>query len=133
MRGISAAVKTVVFGAAAVVVCKPAASALPGYASAYALPHDLAQRHRIRRYGFHGIAHEYMLMRYAEITGTSTRDAVLITLQLGNGCSGAIPVSQANSGGGVPIGPAGGVLVCPVGNPGCTPGVAPYVGTNTTP
>ena len=53
--------------------------------------------------------------------------------QLGNGCSGAIPVSQANSSGGVPIGPAGGVLVCPVGNPGCTPGVAPYVGTNTTP
>src|SRR5438552_2694123 len=64
-------------------------SALPDHAAAYALPHDLAQRHKIRRYGFHGIAHEYMLTRYAEITGTPTGSATLITLQLGNGCSAA--------------------------------------------
>ena len=52
---------------------------------------------------------------------------------LGNGCSGAIAVSSANATGGPPIGPVGGVPVCPLGDPGCTPGVAPYTGTNTTP
>lgn len=52
---------------------------------------------------------------------------------LGNGCSGQVPVSLANSGTGVPIGPVGGVPVCPLGDPACTPGVAPYTGTNTTP
>jgi len=52
---------------------------------------------------------------------------------LGNGCSGAIAVSSANQSGGPAIGPVGGVPVCPLGDPGCTPGVAPYTGTNTTP
>jgi acetate kinase len=32
---------------------------LPGYASTYAIPHELSLRHRIRRYGFHGLAHRY--------------------------------------------------------------------------
>jgi hypothetical protein len=45
---------------------------------------------------------------------------------LGNGCSA--PVAA-----GATIGPAGGVLVCPQGTAGCTPGVAPFTGTNTTP
>lgn len=45
---------------------------------------------------------------------------------LGNGCSPAV-------GPGAVIAPAGGVLVCPPLDPGCTPGVAPYTGTNTTP
>jgi hypothetical protein len=45
---------------------------------------------------------------------------------LGNGCSAAVAA-------GATIGPAGGTPVCPGGDPGCTPGVAPYVGTNTTP
>jgi hypothetical protein len=45
---------------------------------------------------------------------------------LGNGCSGAVAV-------GATVGPVGGVPVCPVGAVGCTPGVAPFTGTNATP
>lgn len=60
---------------------------LPEYAYTYALPYEVAQRNRVRRYGFHGTAHEYMLNRYAESAGISTREATIITLQLGNGCS----------------------------------------------
>ena len=45
---------------------------------------------------------------------------------LGNGCSSAVTA-------GTQIAPAGGVLVCPQGTALCTPGVAPYTGTNTTP
>jgi hypothetical protein len=51
---------------------------------------------------------------------------------LGNGCSGQVPTSTLNGGLGT-IGPVGGVLVCPAGDPGCTPGVAPFTGTNVTP
>jgi acetate kinase len=62
---------------------------LPDYAAQYALPADWAGRHRIRRYGFHGIAHQSLVMRYAEIVRTPVAQARVITLQLGNGCSAA--------------------------------------------
>jgi len=50
---------------------------------------------------------------------------------LGNGCNPPIaaPLNQVDPG----IGPAGGILVCPQGDPGCTPGVGKYTGTNATP
>ena len=60
---------------------------LPEHAATYALPHELARRHGIRRYGFHGLAHESMLRRYSELTGIPTSQANLITVQLGGGCS----------------------------------------------
>jgi acetate kinase len=62
---------------------------LPEHAYIYALPHDLAEKHKIRRYGFHGTAHEYMLLQYAQAQGIPTSEANIITLQLGNGCSAA--------------------------------------------
>jgi acetate kinase len=64
-------------------------SGMPGHASTYALPYELAQRHKVKRYGFHGIAHEYMLKRYAQLAGVHVSEATIITLQLGNGCSAA--------------------------------------------
>jgi len=51
---------------------------------------------------------------------------------LGNGCSPAAAASTAN-GGVVPIGPAGGILVCPAGDTSCVPGTGAYTGTNVTP
>jgi acetate kinase len=56
-------------------------------ASRYAIPLELAERHRIRRYGFHGLAHRYMTERYAALTATPLEQVKLVTLQLGNGCS----------------------------------------------
>jgi hypothetical protein len=50
---------------------------------------------------------------------------------LGNGCSPAAFTSTANAAGGVPIGPAGGVFVCPPGF--TTTSGAACTGTNTTP
>lgn len=60
---------------------------LPDYAASYALPTELARRHRIRRYGFHGIAHQQLATRYGELGITATTRAKLITVHLGNGCS----------------------------------------------
>jgi hypothetical protein len=51
---------------------------------------------------------------------------------LGNGCSAAVGVTGLPPGAPA-IGPAGGTPVCPPADPACTPGVAPYTGTNTTP
>lgn len=61
---------------------------LPDHARAYALPAAWTTPHRIRRYGFHGIAHRYMYERCAALAGPGGARRV-ITLQLGNGCSAA--------------------------------------------
>ena len=63
--------------------------ALPPRAAIYPLPHELTARHGLRRFGFHGIAHDCMLRRYAHLAGVPIAEAVLITLQLGGGCSAA--------------------------------------------
>jgi len=60
---------------------------LPEHASRYAIPQELTLKHRIRRYGFHGLAHQYMTERYTAITSKPIDQTKLVTLQLGNGCS----------------------------------------------
>lgn len=56
-------------------------------AATYAIPYELSQKHRIRRYGFHGIAHQYDAARYAELNGKQPDEISIVTLHLGNGCS----------------------------------------------
>jgi acetate kinase len=60
---------------------------LPPRAFTYALPAEQAARHGIRRFGFHGIGHSYMMDRYADLCGRPAGELDLITLQLGAGCS----------------------------------------------
>lgn len=62
---------------------------LPAHARMYAIPPALAARHGIRRYGFHGIGHAWMMERYAELSATAVARLNLITLHLGAGCSAA--------------------------------------------
>jgi acetate kinase len=69
---------------------------MPKVARQYALPFELAERHRIRRYGFHGIAHASLANGYAAYTGNPLKQVRLITLQLGNGCSVAA-IAQGRS------------------------------------
>jgi acetate kinase len=63
--------------------------AMPDVAKQYALPRDLVRRYRIRRYGFHGIAHASLLDGYLRAAGKAADATRVITLQLGNGCSAA--------------------------------------------
>jgi len=60
---------------------------IPETAALYALPYELSLKHKIRRYGFHGLAHEYDVGRYAELTGKRVSECSAVTLHLGNGCS----------------------------------------------
>ena len=62
---------------------------MPEHAFRYAIPHELAVKHGIRRYGFHGLAYRSVLARYAELVGTPIDRATLVALHLGNGCSAA--------------------------------------------
>ncbi|MDE2450821.1 MAG: acetate/propionate family kinase [Gammaproteobacteria bacterium] len=62
-------------------------SGLPRVAAEYALPPDLGVELGVRRYGFHGLAHEAMWRRWCELEPNLVRGGRLITLQLGGGCS----------------------------------------------
>jgi acetate kinase len=61
-------------------------ASLPDVAAHYAIPADLSERFGIRRFGFHGLAHRYMVERYRALR-PDIPEPRLITLQLGNGCS----------------------------------------------
>lgn len=60
---------------------------MPDAAALYPLDPSLTDRHGIRRYGFHGLAHRSMLERHAALARGAGRR--LVTLQLGGGCSAA--------------------------------------------
>lgn len=60
---------------------------LPAVARSYAIPAALSREHEIYRYGFHGLAHEYMWRQWCRLTGNTAQQGRLITLQLGSGCS----------------------------------------------
>jgi len=60
---------------------------IPEYAANYAIPYELSRKHGIRRYGFHGLAHEYDIARYAEQTGKRVAEINAVVMHLGNGCS----------------------------------------------
>lgn len=60
---------------------------LPAPAATYALPRELAEKHRIRRYGFHGTSHQFVSEAAADLVGRPLADLDQIVLHLGNGCS----------------------------------------------
>lgn len=60
---------------------------LPEHTRHYALPLGLQQQQRIRRYGFHGLSHQYVAGAAAEWLGRPLAELKLISLHLGNGAS----------------------------------------------
>lgn len=60
---------------------------MPRQAYIYALPYEFYEKHRIRRYGFHGTSHQYVAMRCAELLGKPFDECKIVTCHLGNGSS----------------------------------------------
>ncbi len=60
---------------------------MPAEAYIYALPYMFYEKHRIRRYGFHGTSHRYVAARAAKLLGKPLSELKLITVHLGNGGS----------------------------------------------
>jgi len=61
-------------------------SQLPLEAVVYPIPYEWYEK-GIRRYGFHGISHQYCSRRTAEILNIDLESSRLIVCHLGNGCS----------------------------------------------
>jgi acetate kinase len=61
-------------------------SRMPEAAFVYPGPYEWLKQ-GIRRYGFHGINHEYCAGRAAQLLGKDLRSLKLVTCHLGNGCS----------------------------------------------
>ncbi|MBM9519071.1 acetate kinase [Desulforhopalus vacuolatus] len=60
---------------------------LPPHAFRYAIPKDLYEKDRIRRYGFHGTSHKYVVGECAKLCGIDVDKINAITVHLGNGGS----------------------------------------------
>ena len=60
---------------------------LPPHAYLYGLPRRFYQDWGVRRYGFHGTSHYYMLTRSAELLDREPGKTSIISAHLGNGCS----------------------------------------------
>lgn len=60
---------------------------LPEVAQTYAIPRELARRLGLRRYGFHGIAHQAMWRRWRKLRPEMANGGRIISFQLGAGCS----------------------------------------------
>lgn len=53
----------------------------------YALPYELYEKYRIRKYGFHGTSHRFVSLQAAKLMGKKPEDVKLISCHLGNGAS----------------------------------------------
>lgn len=62
-------------------------SSLPRRAYTYAIPQDIAEQYKIRRYGFHGTSHHYVAKRTADFLQQDLHSLRIISLHLGNGAS----------------------------------------------
>ena len=64
-------------------------ASLPERAAHYAIPFELARRHGIRRFGFHGLSYAWAAARSAALLDRPPDDVRLVVLHLGNGASAA--------------------------------------------
>ncbi|MEF2230295.1 MAG: acetate kinase [Pseudodesulfovibrio sp.] len=60
---------------------------IPPHAFMYALPWELYDEHRVRRYGFHGTSHKFVSGELARVLARPLTELNIISLHLGNGGS----------------------------------------------
>lgn len=60
---------------------------MPEKAYLYGIPYSYYEKHKVRRYGFHGTSHDYVSTRAAQILGKDRKDMKIIVCHLGNGAS----------------------------------------------
>ena len=60
---------------------------MPRHAFIYGVPYEYYEKHKIRRYGFHGTSHYFVSHRAAELLGQPIEKLKIVTCHLGNGSS----------------------------------------------
>ena len=58
---------------------------MPAKAYMYAIPYEVYEEHKIRKYGFHGTSHKFISQETAKLLGK--KDAKMVICHLGNGSS----------------------------------------------
>ncbi len=69
---------------------------MPEASYTYAIDQDIASKYHIRRYGFHGINHEYVARQAAKHLDKKLSECNFISLHLGNGASACL-IKQGKS------------------------------------
>ena len=60
---------------------------MPEYVYRYALPYEWCEEYGVRRYGFHGMSHQYVSGEAAKVMGKKPEEVKLIICHVGNGAS----------------------------------------------
>lgn len=60
---------------------------MPKESFLYAIPYELYEKDKVRRYGFHGTSHRYVSQRAFEVLGMKPEGTRMITCHIGNGSS----------------------------------------------
>lgn len=60
---------------------------MPPTSYLYAIPYEYYEKHKIRKYGFHGSSHRYVMERAAQMMETKKEKLRLISCHIGNGVS----------------------------------------------
>lgn len=82
---------------------------MPEVAFRYAIPNEFYYTHGIRAYGFHGTSHKYVSEQAAAYL--NKKDAKVITIHLGNGCSMAAVNSGKCVDNSMGLGPMNGLIM----------------------
>ncbi len=72
---------------------RPSTPTMPDEATTYAVPEDWRDRLGVRRFGFHGLSHEYASRRAADLIGRPVEALRIVTCHLGAGASLAAVVN----------------------------------------
>lgn len=60
---------------------------MPPTSYLYSIPYEYYSKHKIRKYGFHGTSHRYVMQRAADLMGMPVDKLRLISCHIGNGVS----------------------------------------------
>ena len=87
LRGINASIKELPNVPQIAVFDTAFHQTLPEHAYVFPIPYVFYEKHKIRKYGFHGTSHYYVSKRAAEIMNRNIDDFKVITCHIGNGVS----------------------------------------------
>ena len=62
-------------------------STMPDYAYMYGTPYEWYEKYKVRKYGFHGTSHNYIMNEMAKALGKDPKDLKIISCHIGNGAS----------------------------------------------
>ncbi len=60
---------------------------MPPYAYMYAIPREYYEKYGVRKYGYHGTSHKYVVKMASNLLGKDTREMKVVSCHLGNGAS----------------------------------------------